>query len=177
MLDFQLLLLMLAPAMVVALLYLGARVRLLRRPTINRKAISAGLGVACVGFCAYDLYLYFAIVDSERSMAVPGGLMELMIVGPVVWLAAFAVGWSAGILMYSVRARREEGPEWAPGIGARIRTAVAIAIVVVSVGYAGARGYSRALWHRATSAQSRAVGLPQSVIVPPSVPVPVSLAK
>lgn len=94
--DPWLLSVMLAPALVVTLVYLGARLWASRKPTINRKAIATGFGTACAGFCAYDLYLYFAILDSDRSMAIPGGLAELIMVGPIVWLASLAVGWSGG---------------------------------------------------------------------------------
>lgn len=140
---------MLAPAVVVTLAYLGARVWASRKPTIDRKAIRTGLGAACAGFCAYDLYLYFSNPDSD-----PWVLLELIMVGPIVWLAGLAVGWSGGFLIYSARARREDGARWALGTGARIRTAVAIAIIMLAVAYTGKRAYSRVLWHRATSAQT-----------------------
>lgn len=152
--DPWLLQVMSAPALLVTLVYLGARLWVSRKPTINRKTIGTGFGAACAAFCAYDLYLYFAILNSDRSMAAPGGLAELIMVGPIVWLAALAVGWSGGFLFYSTRARREEGVTWTPNIGARIRTAVAIAIVVLAFAYTGKRTYSGILWHRATSAQT-----------------------
>ncbi len=148
------LLLMLAPALVVTLVYLGARLWVSRKQTINRKAIGTGFGAACAAFCAYDLYLYIAFLNSDRSMAMPGGLAELVMVGPIVWLAALAVGWSGGFLFYSARARREDGARRAFGTGTRIGTAVAITIVVLAVAYAGKRTYSGVLWHRATSAQT-----------------------
>jgi hypothetical protein len=87
-------------------------------------------------------------------MAVPGGLTELIIVGPIVWLAGLAVGWSGGFLIYSARARREDGARRAIDNGTLIRTAVAITIVVLAVAYTGKRAYSRVLWHRAASAQT-----------------------
>jgi hypothetical protein len=144
---------MLAPALVVTLVYLGVRLWVSRKPTINRKAIATGFGAACAAFCAYDLYLYFRaiIVDSYLT---GWELMELAFVGPIVWLTALAVGWSGGVLIYSARARREEGVTWAPSIASRMRTAAAIAIVVLVVGYAGARTYGRVLRQRATSAQT-----------------------
>ncbi|MBT8467622.1 MAG: hypothetical protein KJN97_02635, partial [Deltaproteobacteria bacterium] len=72
----------------------------------------------------------------------------------IVWLAALAVGWSGAFLFYSARARREAGVKWAPNISARIRTAVAVTIVVLAIAYAGQRTYTRILWRRATSAQT-----------------------
>ena len=154
MFDSRLLPLMLAPALLITLAYLSARVWVSRKPTVDRKAIGTAFGAACAGFCAYDLYLYFAILASDRSMAVPGGLTELIMVGPIVWLAGLAVGWSGGFLFYSARARREDGAGWAIDTGTLIRTAVAIAIIMLAVAYTGKRAYSRVLWHRATSAQT-----------------------
>jgi len=140
---------MLAPALLVTLAYLSARVWVSRKPTIHRKAIRTGSGAACAGFCAYDLYLYFSNLDSD-----PRVLLELIMVGPIVWLSTLAVGWSGGFLFYSARARREEGTGWAIDTGARVGTAVAIAIIVLAVAYTGTRAYSRVLLHRATSAQT-----------------------
>lgn len=140
---------MLAPALLVTLAYLIARVWVSRKPTIHRKAIRTGLGAACAGFCAYDLYLYFSNLDSD-----PWVLLELVMVGPIVWLSTLAVGWSGGVLIYSARARRDDGARWPLDTGARVRTAVAIAIIVLALAYTGKRAYSRVLLHRATSAQT-----------------------
>lgn len=144
---------MLAPALVVTLVYLGVRLWVSRKPTINRKAIGTGFGTACAAFCAYDLYLNIRAIRVDSHLSV-WEVIELILVGPIVWLAALALGWSAGSLIYSARVRSEDGARWAPGTGARIRAAVAIAILLLAVGYGGVWNYSRALQERATSAQS-----------------------
>lgn len=142
---FSVLLLMSAPAVLVTLLYAGARVGVRRKPTANRKAIRAGLGVACLAFWAFDLFLCFSIL--QGNWVAPAFLITH---GPIVWFGGLAVGWSGATAVYTARARREGALE----VGARIRAAIAVAIMVLAFGYAGVRGYSRVLEHRATSAQT-----------------------